>query len=127
PGHWLVSSAAERRDKRRIHLATDCCCLRAGTSRISSVLDGSRRVDVLTHLLGEIFPSRDRLPNDDRSGREDTRTMLVVGDSPDSTVCADFNLDDSGDLPRATTGMQEHDAGLIIDVPWCQPPRDGHA
>src|SRR5262245_48196754 len=71
--------------------------------------------------------SRNRFPNDDRSGREDPRTVLVIGDPLDSAVCAHFDPNDSRDLPRAIVEMQKNDPGLTIDVAHSQPPRHPHA
>ena len=48
--------------------------------------------------------------------------MLVIGDTPDSGVCAHVDPNDSRDLPRAIAEMHENDSRLTVYLAECQPP-----
>src|SRR4029453_10130354 len=71
--------------------------------------------------------SRSRFRENNRSGREEPRTVLVIGDSLDSAVCAHFHPNDSFDRPRAVAEMQENDCRLTVYLAQYQPPRHAHA
>src|SRR4029453_2474570 len=71
--------------------------------------------------------SRSRFRENNRSGREEPRTVLVIGDTLDSAVCAHFQPNDSFDRPRAVAEMQENDSRLTVYLAQCRPPRQAHA